>query len=217
MSQGRINCTLSPSSSGPTPLAFTVISNSKGATDDELIWLVTLKNIFGKQLPKMPRPYITRLIMDRSHKSLILFLNPGGPPGITNLLKSSRASPPPCGPQLGAMIGGICYRHYEDEKFAEIAFCAVQASQQVKGYGSVVMNLLKEEGIRQGIEYFITYADNYAVGYFKKLGFSKIINMPKARYFGLIKDYDGGTMMECFLHKVRQEFLFLCWACFFLF
>ena len=24
--------------------------------------------------------------------------------------------------------------------------------------------------------------------------------MPKGRYFGLIKDYDGGTMMECYLY-----------------
>jgi histone acetyltransferase len=62
------------------------------------------------------------------------------------------------------------------------------------------MNLLKREGARTGIEYFITYADNYAIGYFKKQGFSKNISMPKGRYMGLIKDYDGGTMMECYVH-----------------
>lgn len=62
------------------------------------------------------------------------------------------------------------------------------------------MNLLKQEGARTGIEYFITYADNYAIGYFKKQGFSKTISMPKGRYQGLIKDYDGGTMMECYVH-----------------
>ena len=62
------------------------------------------------------------------------------------------------------------------------------------------MNLLKREGARTGIEYFITYADNYAIGYFKKQGFTKSISMPKGRYQGLIKDYDGGTMMECYVH-----------------
>jgi histone acetyltransferase len=62
------------------------------------------------------------------------------------------------------------------------------------------MNLLKQEGTRNGIEYFITYADNYAIGYFKKQGFTKTISMPKGRYQGLIKDYDGGTMMECYVH-----------------
>jgi histone acetyltransferase len=42
--------------------------------------------------------------------------------------------------------------------------------------------------------------DNYAIGYFKKQGFTKNIAMPKGRYLGLIKDYDGGTMMECYVH-----------------
>jgi histone acetyltransferase len=69
-----------------------------------------------------------------------------------------------------------------------------------QGYGTKLMNLLKREGARTGIEYFITYADNYAIGYFKKQGFTKSITMPKGRYQGLIKDYDGGTMMECYVH-----------------
>jgi hypothetical protein len=154
-----------PQTSTTVPLAFTVVQNQSGASDLVLTQLIQLKSIFGRQLPKMPRPYITRLVFDRRHKSLILYLNPSGPPNsITNLLHAPSPAPP------GAMVGGICYRAYKDEKFAEIAFCAVQASQQVKGYGSVVMNLLKEQGLREGIEYFITYADNYAVGYFKKLG-----------------------------------------------
>lgn len=62
------------------------------------------------------------------------------------------------------------------------------------------MNLLKRHAVTEGIEYFITYADNYAIGYFKKQGFTKTISMPKGRYQGLIKDYDGGTPMECYIH-----------------
>lgn len=31
------------------------------------------------------------------------------------------------------------------------------------------------------IEYFLTYADNYAIGYFQRQGFSKSISMPKER------------------------------------
>jgi len=69
-----------------------------------------------------------------------------------------------------------------------------------QGYGTKLMNLLKQYGAKYGIEYFITYADNYAIGYFKKQGFTKTIAMPKGRYLGLIKDYDGGTMMECYVH-----------------
>lgn len=59
------------------------------------------------------------------------------------------------------------------------------------------MNLVKQLGVKMGIEYFITYADNYAIGYFKKQGFSKSLQMTSGRYLGLIKDYDGGTKMEC--------------------
>lgn len=44
---------------------------------------------------------------------------------------------------------------------------------------------------------FLTYADNYAIGYFRKQGFSKIVEMPRQRWYGYIKDYDGGTLMEC--------------------
>jgi histone acetyltransferase len=59
-------------------------------------------------------------------------------------------------------------------RFAEIAFCAVSASQQVKGYGTKLMNLMKMQAVTESIEYFITYADNYAIGYFKKQGFTKV-------------------------------------------
>lgn len=62
------------------------------------------------------------------------------------------------------------------------------------------MNLLKQLAASRGIEYFITYADNYAIGYFKKQGFTKTVTMPKGRYSGLIKEYDGGTVMECYVH-----------------
>ena len=43
----------------------------------------------------------------------------------------------------------------------------------------MLMNFLKQTAARQGIEYFITYADNYAIGYFKKQRFTKQIIMPK--------------------------------------
>jgi len=47
--------------------------------------------------------------------------------------------------------------------------------------------------------HFLTYADNYAVGYFKKQGFTKEITLPRSVWAGYIKDYEGGTIMECAL------------------
>ena len=72
--------------------------------------------------------------------------------------------------QNGVAIGGICYRPYMHQKFAEIAFCAITASEQVKGFGTHLMNHVKLHVKRLGLTHFLTYADNYAIGYFKKQG-----------------------------------------------
>lgn len=54
------------------------------------------------------------------------------------------------------------------------------------------------------VMHFLTYADNYAIGYFKKQGFTKEITLEKARWMGYIKDYEGGTIMQCsMLPKIR--------------
>jgi histone acetyltransferase len=175
---------------------------------ESMVKLIGLKSLFAKQLPKMPKPYIARLVLDRRHTSLAILSDHPAVQGSDE-----------------EIIGGICYRAFPEMKFAEIAFCAVNSSHQVKGYGTKLMNLLKQTAARTGIEFFITYADNYAIGYFKKQGFTKNITMPKGRYFGLIKDYDGGTPMECYVHpsidftrvpemiQAQREYILRCIAC----
>lgn len=68
------------------------------------------------------------------------------------------------------------------------------------------MNSIKDH-VRKAhpsITHFLTYADNYAVGYFRKQGFSKEISFERERWVGYIKDYEGGTIMQChMLPKVR--------------
>lgn len=55
------------------------------------------------------------------------------------------------------------------QKFGEIAFCAITADEQVKGYGTRLMNHLKQHARDvDGLTHFLTYADNNAVGYFVK-------------------------------------------------
>ena len=61
--------------------------------------------------------------------------------------------------------------------------CAITATEQVKGYGTRLMNHLKEHVKTEHIQYFLTYADNYAIGYFKKQGFSKQISQPRDRWY----------------------------------
>ncbi|KRX08151.1 Bromodomain [Pseudocohnilembus persalinus] len=155
-------------------LDFRVIKNDK--TSENCRRLIDLKNIFSRQLPKMPKEYIVKLVFDRNHEAMVIIKNDK------------------------KVIGGICYRRYPTQRFAEIAFLAVTAQEQVKGYGTRLMNKFKEQMQKQDIEYLLTYADNFAIGYFKKQGFTKEARMPEERWKGFIKDYDGGTQMECYVH-----------------
>ncbi|KAH0626809.1 hypothetical protein JD844_002038 [Phrynosoma platyrhinos] len=158
-------------------IEFHVIGNSLSQKSNKkiLMWLVGLQNVFSHQLPRMPKEYITRLVFDPKHKTLALIKD-------------------------GRVIGGICFRMFPTQGFTEIVFCAVTSNEQVKGYGTHLMNHLKEYHIKHSILYFLTYADEYAIGYFKKQGFSKDIKVPKTRYLGYIKDYEGATLMECELN-----------------
>ncbi|KAJ7072172.1 hypothetical protein C8F01DRAFT_1205804 [Mycena amicta] len=147
-----------------------------------LIVLTGLKTLFQKQLPKMPREYIARLVYDSNSKGLAI---------IKRGLK---------------VVGGICYRPFPHRGFAEIVFFATASVDQVKGYGAMLMDHFKAH-IRQtypDMMYFLTYADNYAVGYFEKQGFTKEITLDRSVWAGYIKDYEGGTIMQCtMLRKVN--------------
>jgi len=154
-------------------IEFQVIANDKKA--QSMIILTGLKNIFQKQLPKMPKEYIARLVYDRNHFSMAVV----------------RKEPL-------KVLGGITYRPFANRKFAEIVFCAIDSSEQVKGYGSRLMSHVKDY-VRHAhdVHYFLTYADNYAIGYFKKQGFTTEITLEKSIWVGYIKDYEGGTIMQC--------------------
>ena len=73
-----------------------------------LILLTGLKTLFQKQLPKMPREYIARLVYDENSKCLSI---------IKRGLK---------------VVGGICYRPFPHRGFAEIVFFATNSSDQEK-------------------------------------------------------------------------------------
>ncbi|XP_035561106.1 histone acetyltransferase KAT2B isoform X3 [Canis lupus baileyi] len=158
-------------------IEFHVVGNSLNQKPNKkiLMWLVGLQNVFSHQLPRMPKEYITRLVFDPKHKTLALIKD-------------------------GRVIGGICFRMFPSQGFTEIVFCAVTSNEQVKGYGTHLMNHLKEYHIKHDILNFLTYADEYAIGYFKKQGFSKEIKIPKTKYVGYIKDYEGATLMGCELN-----------------
>ncbi|KAK8095209.1 uncharacterized protein PG998_014433 [Apiospora kogelbergensis] len=90
-------------------------------------------------------------------------------------------------------------------QFAEIVFCAISSDQQVRGYGAHLMSHLKDYvKATSDVMHLLTYADNSAIGYFKKQGFTKEITLPRSVWMGRIKDYEGGTIMQCsMLPRVR--------------
>ncbi|ODM93034.1 Histone acetyltransferase KAT2B [Orchesella cincta] len=154
-----------------------VIANSlsAGVSKETMMWLIGLQNVFSHQLPRMPKEYITRLVFDTKHKNLALIKD-------------------------GRPIGGICFRMFPTQGFAEIVFCAVTSNEQVKGYGTHLMNQLKDYHIKHGVLHFLTYADEFAIGYFKKQGFSMEITVSRSMYSGFIKEYEGATLMHCELN-----------------
>lgn len=172
-------------------ISFQVVNNDGNA--NSYIVLTGLKCIFQKQLPKMPKDYIARLVYDRTHMSIAIVKRP--PSG--SYAESSNLP--------GEIIGGITYRPFRGRQFAEIVFCAISSDQQVKGYGAHLMNHLKDYvKATSDVMHFLTYADNYAIGYFKKQGFTKEITLDKPKWMGYIKDYEGGTIMQCsMLPKIR--------------
>jgi len=78
-------------------------SSGDGLRLEQLCRLIALKNIYSKQLPNMPREYITRLVFDRRHRSVAIVKRDG------------------------LVVGGITYRPFH----SQASFQASQASTQV--------------------------------------------------------------------------------------
>lgn len=158
-------------------IQFHILGNSLTSPVEKrkMLWLLGMHNVFAHQLPEMPRKYISQLLFDTTHKTLALIKN-------------------------NHPIGGICFRPFPTQGFTEIVFVAVVMSEQVKGYGSHLMNYLKDYSIQQGLRHFLTYADEHAIGYFKKQGFSKDITLARPIYTGFVKEYDKATLMHCELN-----------------
>lgn len=185
--------------------------------NSSLEFLLDIKLLFQRMLPKMPREYIIRQVFDPRHCCLAL------------------TAPGPAGEET--LIGAVCYRAAFDRHLVEIVFLAVNNAHHITGYGAFIFSCLKEivkrqysDFLEKGDEYnstdrtyhdlealctpaaypsetplyLLTYADNSAVGFFKKQGFSA--NLESTEWRGYIKDYAGGTLMEC---KVVRDLPYL--------
>lgn len=148
------------------------VRNFSHAHPQLLIFLNDSKAIFAEELPNMGSQYISRLVFDFNAITVFVLID-------------------------GKIKGAICSRLFYQEEFIEIAFCGVDSNKQLAGVGHLLMNYLKS--VIQIEEFYdlITCADNEAVGYFKKQGFSLQIRMEPQRWVGRIKDYHGVTLVHC--------------------
>lgn len=154
-------------------LDFDILRNN--GKPDMMRSLIDLKNIFAKQLPKMPKEYIVRLVFDSKHESIVI--------------RDGH----------GVIFGGVTYCIFNEVHLSEIVFLAISSDHQIKGFGTVLMNQLKSEMQAREVSFLMTCADNLAIGYFQKQGFHSAILMPSQLYKGYLKDYEGSTLMECLL------------------
>ena len=153
---------------------FKTVSNDN--TKESLINLTNFKNLIAKQLRKMDLEYIVRLVFDFKHESLLI-------------IKGNK------------LIGGACYRLNISQLFIELVFLVISDTEQIKGYGTKLMNKLKDNLRERGISYILTYADNSAINYFKKQGFTTEIKCSYDEWKGLIKEYDKATLMEASINQ----------------
>jgi histone acetyltransferase len=155
-------------------IEFKTVANDN--TKESLITLTNFKNLIAKQLRKMDLEYIVRLVFDFKHESLVIS-------------KGKK------------IIGGACYRLNTNQLFIELVFLVISETEQIKGYGTKLMNRLKDNLREKGISYILTFADNSAINYFKKQGFSTEIKCPYDIWKGLIKEYDKATLMEATINQ----------------
>jgi histone acetyltransferase len=120
----------------------------------------------------MPEHYITRLVFNDHHQTVLLMRD-------------------------GVVLGGITFRPFSEFDFAEIAFCAISTHEQIRGFGSHVMARVKTYLQAIGVHNILTYADNTAIGYFQRQGFTREINLNPATWRRCIKDYQGATLIHC--------------------
>jgi histone acetyltransferase len=131
--------------------------------------------------------YLTRLVFDLEGQSVILLYH-------------------------GSIAAGISYRIFSEERFIEIAFCAVDHCLQGSGCGRLIIQYLKS--VIQSMEIYdvLTCADNNALDFFRKQGFNdREIRMDPKRWAGRTKEYQKVTLVHCPLwaqinyHRVSND------------
>jgi hypothetical protein len=152
---------------------FKIIQNDKILQN--MNSLLSLKILYEKQLPNLPRQYISKFVLNRNNESIIIKKFIG---------------------KKFTIIGGCSFRFFKHQQLLELVFFAIKTKEQIKGYGSFLIFVLKHYANFLGFKFIITCADNNAMHFFYKQGFSPYVTSPSFFWTGFIRDYVEITLME---------------------
>lgn len=174
--------------------------------------LLDVKFLFQKMLPKMPREYILRQVFDCNHCSLVLLdsedaiigaacYRPAFERGFVEIVFFAVGAEHHIsgyGTFLFSCLKEVCKKQYSeyltdgtDYQYSNLEIANLSCFDTDRSLDTVYSD--------SSNLYLLTYADNSAIGFFKKQGFT--LSPVSSSWMGYIKDYDGGTLMECKLHR----------------
>lgn len=151
--------------------------------ESNFITLVEFQRLVQVTLPSMPKEAIRRTIFETDHFCIVM------------VKKSS---------QTEKVIAGIAYRVWEQRRFVELVYLVVASDEQKGGRGALLMRHFKDEirnSYQETIMEVLAYADNTAIGFFKRQAFTKDIALDKKIWGGIIKHYYSSILMQATLMK----------------
>ncbi|KAG5860308.1 putative histone acetyltransferase [Encephalitozoon hellem] len=188
-------------------LRAAIVSSSDPQADRML--LLGLKCLFQRQLSRMPKEYILRQVFDSKHASMALInsakevvggicYRPFFEQGFVEIVFLAVDYDF----QVKG-VGGFMMDLFKEVIKEEVKSCRWKLADDVLGIYEHKYRTIEDLGplLAKAPEcgarplYLVTYADNFAIGYFRKQGFSTEIRF--GGWIGFIKDYEGGTIVEC--------------------
>ncbi|KAB8293801.1 hypothetical protein EYC80_009284 [Monilinia laxa] len=161
---------------------FRVVKNDGG--ESSLITLARFQKLVQAGLPNMDHESIRATVFDPDNTSFVMVKKAGDPV------------------QTEEVIAGIAYRVWEARRFVEMVYLVVNKNEHKTGLGKCLMNHFKDEvksSMEENVMEILAYIDNFAVGFFKKQGFTKDITLEERVWGGIINDYTESILMQCTL------------------
>ncbi|RAL62650.1 hypothetical protein DID88_004495 [Monilinia fructigena] len=161
---------------------FRAVKNDGG--ESSLITLARFQKLVQVELPNMDHESIQATVFDPNNTCFVMVKKVGDPV------------------QTEEVIAGVAYRVWEARRFVEMVYLAVHKNEHKTGLGTCLMNHFKDEvksSMEENVMEILAYVDNFAVGFFKKQGFTKDITLEKRVWGEIINNYTESILMQCTL------------------